>query len=288
MSTTAQTTATASEATAPVADTPQAKQPTTVVEKYKVKLDEAEEEVDLEELKRGYQKAKVSDKRFQEAAALRKQVDDLVAGLSKGDKTVLKQLWDVIPDETRRQVSEETLLDWIKVQQMPEGDRKAMAYEKELNKLKADHEKLTKDQEEKGKAEAVAQATHAIDQEISKTLEANQVKATPRIIARMAEYMLAHLNTKGTRLDAKTALDKTLNDLNEDVRQYHFSLPAEKFLEQLPKEYREALRKAELAKVMAQDPLKSRQAPKGEPSTSKKKSVSTDDYFKKLETRLGG
>src|SRR5262245_56990329 len=45
--------------------------------RFKVKLDKEEGEVDLEELRRGYQRSKVAQKRFDEAALLRKEASAL-------------------------------------------------------------------------------------------------------------------------------------------------------------------------------------------------------------------
>src|SRR3990172_3724528 len=59
--------------------------------KHKVKVENREDEIEYDELVRGYQRAKVATKRFEEAAAKEQQLEQLLHAM----KTDPRVLWDV-------------------------------------------------------------------------------------------------------------------------------------------------------------------------------------------------
>jgi hypothetical protein len=109
------------------------------------------------------------------------------------------------------------------------------------------------------------------------------------MIARIAETMLASLvdETK-PRMAASDALKKTVSDLDMDLDDYLANMPVEKLIAKLPKKLRDELRRSEVDQVMSQAPQKARmKAAEDTGPIKSRKSMSTDDFFKNLERRLG-
>ena len=173
---------------------------------------------------------------------------------------------------------------------MPEAEKKALRLEQELTATKS---KLQQIDEEKNKTlydQARDQAYQEIDQEISGALKAMGKAPTPRMIARIAETMLASLSDETKpRIDGKRAVEETLSEFQKDLGEYLDSLEPEELMRVLPKKKLDALRRAQVDEVLSQSPIKSKKRETDEPQTQskKQKNMTTDDYFKHLERRLG-
>lgn len=203
--------------------------------KFKVKVDESEEEVDEQELLKGYQKAKASDKRFQEASALRKQAEQEKAQV----QDLLKQIREN-PDLLEQlgidldSYSEKRLL-----RNMERALKSPEELElEELRSFKNNQTQAQKKQQELQAAQAqeqeYAHVTEQIDNEIFETLQSAGMKPTPRLIARMAEQMLASLEEDGSRFSAKDAFSRVKNDYQADVSELLESLEPEQLAEMFP------------------------------------------------------
>ena len=72
----------------------------------KIKIDGEYIEVPIEELEAAYGKDRASQKRFEEAAALRKEVDSFLDSLQKGE---LDNLLDIVPEDRLAEFAEGVL-----------------------------------------------------------------------------------------------------------------------------------------------------------------------------------
>lgn len=258
-----------------------------IPQKIRVKIDGTEDEVDLETLKRDYQKFKSADRKFEEAAALRKEFGPIAEKIKAGD---FGSLAKTIGEDKAREWAEKYLLDWLQYQEMPEAEKKAMKLEQELQAereaRKAEHEERNKEAYEI----ATKEAYQEIDQEISEALKAMGKTPTPRMIARIAETMLASLvdETK-PRMAGKQAAEHTLSEFTKDFQEYLGGLPPEELRKMLPKKTLDAFRKAEVDEVLSQSPQRNRPklADDDTPAPKKTKNMTTDDWFKQMERRLG-
>jgi hypothetical protein len=80
-----------------------------------------------------------------------------------------------------------------------------------------------------------------LEEEILEQLSANNMKATPRNIARCAEYILASLDEQGNRLHAKDAFQRVKKDQRSDVLSYIGELSAQEIEESFPDLFRSIL-----------------------------------------------
>lgn len=274
---------------APIAAPDESQAPDFRTMRHKVKVDGQEVEASYDDLVRSYQKGSSADRRFQEAAKLKSQFEGVAKTFDEFKQGKLDKLLEFVPEDQARQWMENYLIKYIEHQQLPEGDRRALKLEADLKVKEAELKKLTDKATEGERAQAESQAFKEIDEEISEAVKTIGRKATPRLIARIAEDMLANLDATGSKLSAKDAVTRSLRDVHNDIAEYLPTLPIEELRKILPKQVLDGLRKADVDEVMSQDPMQ-RSRQKTEPTKlirKDEKRGSTEDIFKNLEKKLG-
>lgn len=201
------------------------------IRKWKIKIDGAEAEVDEPELLRGYERAKGSHKRFEEAAKLRKEIEAreaefaetvslvrdprtrerALARLLGGDDALLdlatnvlsKRLeFDALPEPERK-----------RRQQMTEREREIEAQELALAKREAEIKKR-RDAETQQRAQALQEQ---FAREWPPLLKAAGVPPSRTAIARMASTMREALSI-GVDMTAAEAAKIVAEEMREEYR----------------------------------------------------------------------
>lgn len=266
--------------------------------KIKTKIDGIEQEVDIEELTKGYQKAKSSDQRFQEAAQLRKeaqeeraQVNALLEKAQKGDLSWLKGL---VPKETLNKWAEENLLEHINWEQMPEAEKRATIAERRAAELEARENERTHNDEQKRSAAQEQQAYQLIEQDMVSAIKdlGYDYKITPRFVRRIAEQVYASLEASedpnAQPMPANIASKHAFDGMKQDAAELLSVLSPAEVMRLLPAKVRAALRSADVEEAMSQMPMGVRQTQEGVVQRpSKTKRMSTDDRFALLDKRFG-
>jgi len=213
-----------------------APEPTPEVRKYKVKVDGAEAEVDETELVASYQKGRSADKRFQEAAELKKQVLDFVENIKNNPTELLSQLGHD-PKEWARQLllaeieAEEALKD-------PNAKRIA-GLEKKLQELENMESKKAQELKAKQEEAEIAATVEKIDADISETLVSlgfKQGEAPAELLYDLADQMLAEYKLSKRSMSAKEALDRTKSSYSKRLTAISKASP-DAILELIPQEY---------------------------------------------------
>lgn len=270
--------------------------------KHKVKVDGQDSEIEYDELVRDYQTRKAADKRFREAADAQKRAKDLQERLVKDPWSALKEA-----GKDPYSLAEQLLIQKLEFEGLSPAEKRAMQAEWKAQELE---ERLKREEESKTssrKAQAEAKALQEIDQEIGDALKAMNRKPTPLFIKRVAEHLLAQHEAEEAalaeeygdripdeawgrvkRLSASEAVSRTRKDIRLDITEELSNMSIEELKEVLPKPVLDALRKADVAQVLAQDPMGSRK-PRAEVQKPKvaDKRMSTETFFKQLETRMG-
>lgn len=255
--------------------------------RFKVKVDGEEREVDIDELRRGYEHASAANARMRKAAELNKRVQTWIERGGQGDLSWLTSEFGV-PKEKALAYMEKALLEHYEYQDLPE-EKKELLKERERRE---ELEKRLQEIEEAGKnrqqAMVEAQAYREIEEEISAALKTVGGRKTPRLVRRLAEEMYANLSAKGERLPAAKALEKARSSVREDAIEFLTTSSLEE-LQAMPKEAVQALRKLFVQEAKAQAPARF-QAPRKDqaPPAKSKRRMSTDEMFNRLEKRLGG
>lgn len=267
--------------------------------KFKHKIDGKEEEIDVEEALKAYPKAKSADKRFQEAAQIRKEVDKFLKGLQSGDAQSFDQLVKILGKKKAEEFAENLLLEKINIESMTPEQKKAWELEQENKTLKSYKDEQERAKIESERAQARQAAIFEIDSEISAALKELGKKPSPRLVARIAEQMLASLEATDDGLDeegnpipakripAKDAMTRVLSDFKAELEEYVGGLPVDEALKVLPKNLLDAIRKAQVDQVITPLHKRSGQTPKEQGSTkSKKPRMRSDDWFSAMEEKF--
>ena len=273
-------------------DTPQSTEQQAVPDfrgtKHRLKIDQEEIEVDYDEMKRDAQKVRAADKRFKEASELRKAAEER----HKEVESFQKDPWGYLKKSGNDpyELAESLLLERIKYEQMSDEQREALAAKMEaaeLRKYKEEHEGKEK---AKRDAELSEKAVQSIDQDIGETLKSLGRKPTPRLVARIAETMLAHMSKSEGEVSAKNVIGSVQKEFQSDIHEYLSEMTPEQLREVLPKNLLDGLRRSDVEKAMSQDPTRSRRRVVSTDGTVKeapKKRLSWDDAFKDKDKQFG-
>lgn len=261
-----------------------------IPQKIKVKVDGREDEVDLEEITRDYQKYKSSDKRYQEAAEMRKQVDNLLSRAQQGDLSWLKGL---VSQEQIRKFAESELLEHIEWESKPEIEREAISAKREAERLRKEIEEMTQTREREEASKYEEKAYQEIETDIVDAIKelGMNFKVTPLFIRRIAEQMHASLlaseDPNSRPIPAKIAASRAFKGVEADVREMLQALPPEQVLEMLPPSLRKAMRQQDVNLAKSQAPfMGARQTGKGVSGNKRPIRTTTDDYFSRIEKKF--
>ncbi len=250
----------------------------------KLKVNGKEVEVSEKELIETYQKERAAEQRFQEASQIRKQLDSALQAMSGGDTD---QLVSLIGKDAAENLAEKILLDKINYESLSDEQRKILELENENNRFKSEKEKYEQERVERERVYAQNKAIEQIDTDFKKVFDDVGIKPTPRIVARMAEIQLAHLDSNGGLLDPKKAYELVQRDLHGEMGDYLKGLNYDKLTEVLPKDILEVIRKGQVAAAESH-PLDKK--PDSKPSNTarrKKREMSTNDWFDQMDKKFG-
>lgn len=163
--------------------------------KYKIKVDKNEEEIEFdsdneEEVKKHLQKSRASDKRFQEAAEVRKAAMQFIEELKKNPRKVLS---DPNINVDLKKFAEEIINEHIQELEKSPEQREREQLTQELERLKNE----AKDREEnlkKSEFERLqAQQERELTTQIESALDVGGIPKHPRTVKAMAEMMIIAL-----------------------------------------------------------------------------------------------
>lgn len=240
--------------------------------KFKVDGEEIEEELDEHEIRMRLQKSKGAEKRFEEAARLRKEWEDAVALGKRDPAAAMKQLFDVDLEKWAEQRLEERFQEAM----LPEHEREKRKLEKEL----AEYRRQAEEQKTAAEREAKAAYERKVFQETeAQYLEAFQASGLDPQYARTvvmplaADVALAALKN-GIELSPEDTIKAATKRLNQVAQNATKGLKGNALLDFLGDDVVKEVLSARLAKVKRpsappappkpkeQEPSQERQSPK--------------------------
>lgn len=244
--------------------------------KHKLKIDGEELEVDEEELKRGYSTQSAAQRRMREAAEERKKANDIVSTLGRDTKAALKAA-GVDPYEFAKKILSEELEDSL----LSDEDKELRDFRKE--KTEREESKKAAEAEKEAARNAVerSQAAEFIESEIVEAVQASGMKPTPKLLARIAEYLIASFDADGNRgLKAGDALKSVQKDYLDEVQDHLEAMDASEIESKYPGLFSKIV-KYSVAKHSAKAPsFKAGQDPKPEvTSDAPRRRRSLDDIL---------
>lgn len=254
-----------------------------LAKKYKVKVDNEELEVDEDELVRGYQMRKASDKRFQEGLAARKQAEEFVRLLKTDPKKVLAH--PSIGLDLKK-FAEDFLVEQMQEELMDPKDRELRDYKQKLAKFE-EEERLKKQKAEEEAKDAVKKKYQEdYNKQIIDALETSGLPKTEYTVERMIYYMHKALKN-GYELDAKDVTELVKRDYIEDSKALYSGLDAEALEKIMGADIAKKLRKHDIDKLKQpknnlNGPIDVKRGDREEAPKSNK--LKKDDWRKKLES----
>lgn len=221
-----------------------------LIKKFKLKVDGAEEDFELdmnneEEVKKHLQMSRASSKRMQESASLRKSAEEFIELLRTNPRKVLTDpSINVDLKNLAQEIINQELEDAAKTPEQLEKEK----LQKELQELK---DKYKKDEDERKDREfKKLQAEHEekIQSNIESALSSGQIPKTPYTVRKMAEMMMLALEND-IELEPKDIVPLLRKQMNSDIKEL-FSASSDDVLEELlGKDNISRLRKRTIAKV---------------------------------------
>lgn len=269
--------------------------------KHKVPVDGQEVEVDFDELVRGYSHNQAANKRMAEAAELRKKADGDAAALHAAKTGDFRPLVEAVGLEKAEAFAVDLIEQLSQWEALSPEDRENQRIRREH----ADYKKRDAEKAEAEKKEAAAQrasqAEANLDRDVTEVLKASGKKATPLLVAQIAEQMLAdHMSRKAKQargelvdqspLGVKGAYEKVSREMKHQIAEFLSDMPAADLRKLLPKSVLDALRNSDLEEAQALDPFGSgRRPPPSEPKPQREhatKKMTTEEWLAAKEAKF--
>lgn len=267
--------------------TQQPETPTYKGTKHKLVIDGKEEELDYDDVLSYAQKAKASDKKFSQAAEMRKAVENFMENLQQGQD--YDRLVQIMGEQRAIEWAEKLLLKKLEYDEMTPEQKRIFELEQRTKSFEEMEKKRKAEEENHQRMAARNQAVQEIDTEIGEALQSLGRRPTPRLVARIAEQMLASLSSQdGKRMPANEAMKRVLSEYQQDHAEYFNELSVEEALKVLPKKLLDGIRKAQVEAITS--PLHGKTAKKTDsvPITKNKRRMTSDDWFSSMEKKLQG
>jgi hypothetical protein len=241
--------------------------------KYKVKIDSEEMEVDEDELVRGYQLRKASDKKFAEANLARKQAEEFVRLLKTDPRKVLSHPSIGID---LKKFAEEYLVEDLQQEMLSPEQKKLKEYQAKLAKYEEQERTIKADQEKKAQEEVKKKYQEGYHKQITEALDTAALPKTEYTVERMIYYMSKALKN-GYELEARDVVDLVRRDYIDDSKSLFSGLDAEALEQLLGSDIAKKMRQHDIKKVKQphnnlQQPVAVKRNDSDEPKQPKKMS----------------
>ncbi len=199
--------------------------------KYSAKVNGKSRDVELdpsndEEILQYIQKAMAADEKFEEAASLRKNVEQLVNTLKTNPLEILKhpELGINVKDLAQMIMNQELddLAKSPEQKKLEEMERKLKDYEEEKTRLESE-------KHEAEKAKIQEQAFRQLDEDITSALASSELPKSPYVIKRIADTMIEAVNLGYPDVTVKDILPLVEQQIQEEIRQMFEIAPEEVF-----------------------------------------------------------
>jgi uncharacterized protein YeeX (DUF496 family) len=269
---------------------PTTEQVNEAIRKFKLKLNGQEQEFDLgnEEhlsvIQRMAQKGESADRKFNEAAMMRKQNEEFIRLLKTNPEAVLSN--PTIGLDVK-EWAEKFLWQRLQEERMSPEQKKAAEMARELEEYRQ-REMLTKEKEERAIFEKQkAEYKGRLESDIIKTLEVSGLPKSPRTVARIAHYMLEAKARGWSDVSPSDVVDTVWKEYIDEHNQFYGLLPTEKLKSILSPELRKKFRELEMADVRTPGKVVTKdEQPPSNPERQKPKKGLTIEEWKERNRRM--
>jgi hypothetical protein len=275
------------EATAPTEGQPQQAQPTKAeIRKMKLKIDGQETEMGEDEVIRYAQQGKAANQRFQEAAKMRKEAEDMVNLIKRDPRAVLE---DPRIGINFRELAEQYLSEQLKLEMMTPEQKKYHEAEQKLRGYQ-DAEKAQKAQVEAKQSQQLQEHyANEYSNTITEALKTQGVPKSPSTVKRMAALMSKSIDN-GLDLQPSQIAKLVQEEYLAEIKELFGSSDEDTLLALLGDDTANKIRKADLKRLRGGNkPVEQFEVAKPNQKASRvepsKRKQSPDDYFASLKKK---
>lgn len=230
---------------------PKPPEPKPEVRRHKLKVDKGEVELDEDQLKLYAQKGFASEKRFSEAAQMRKDLEEIKELSAKDRRGALKKLgWS---DQEIRDFAESALYQDLEQEKLSPEQRRIRELEAREKEREETDRKSKAEAEEKELQELTKQKLDDIGGRIMAALEKVGLpkESAPWAVKRMAA-LVARADAEGFDLSAEQLASVVRGEFDAEARAFTASMPPEQLAEWLGPEKVDALMRLKIQQLKAQ------------------------------------
>lgn len=245
------TTSAAAPAPTPVTDAVQGNAPATPT-MYKVKVNGEEQEVDINELTRGYAHNKAASETFRQAQETR-QLAESVLELFKTDP---KQAFAKLGKDAKK-FAEEVLMEEINEAHLTPEQKKMRDLERYKSDMETKEQRAREEQERQQMEIFQQQVAQELQQDIVSVLQTADLPKNEYTVGRIAYYLEAAM-TAGYDASAKDVVGLVKNEYETEIKRLLSSVPEDKLLTWIGDDMTKKVVKGHIARTGA----KQKQAPR--------------------------
>ena len=264
-------------------------------ELYDIVVDGETHRLPLEEITKGFQLKSASNKRFQEAAELKKQVEAEQARVKEIEETLLRNPFDAltkanIPYEAIRKHYEDVVYQMLQEDQMSEEDKAARNQQREFERVqkeRAELEQKIKELEAAKEQEAfereVAEQEKVLESQMDQAFEKFKLPKTPKAIQGVAAILSAAYEVEHD-MSVEDAVEQYYQESNSAIKELLGSLDEDTLMGIIGDDRMKAIRKKDVESLKNPGTLPS--SGQVEVSSPSGDSDSASDFFDNLRESI--
>jgi hypothetical protein len=251
--------------------------------KYKLKVDGAEEELELsdDEITLRLQKERAASKRMQESAELKKKFAEAVDLIKKDPFSALK---DPAFGLDLEQLAEQRLIEKYQREMLPEEERQRMDMEKKLQEYQRREQEAHEAQQRQAYEAQVAQVQQQTEQDFLKALELAGAGKDYEVLAEMVDLAKHALGEYGLELSPEqlAAEVKSRREARETKAwEKARGLRGDALLKQLGDEVVQEVLRLSVSRVKTNNPFQQAEAPRQVETEAKGRQMKTNAQFRR-------
>jgi GGDEF domain-containing protein len=235
---------------APPAQTAEEKKIEAAIKKFKLKVDKQEYELGEDDALKFAQLGLASEKRFQEAAQMRKQAEQFITMLKQDPASVLS---NPAIGVNLREFAEKYLLGEIQKETLTPEQRKIQEQETQLKQYEEERKQQEQQRQQQEYQQLQAHYEQTFDNQITSALSTSGLPKTPATVKRMTHYMELALRN-GLDLEPQNVVELVRQDYVNEVQSLFGQSEGDALLQLLGDGVANKIRKADLARLKMSTP----------------------------------
>jgi hypothetical protein len=219
-----------------------------------VKLKYGDEEIEItsmDQLTKIAQKGLGAERKFQEAANIRKNAEKLVATLKDNPIEILKH--PALRDKML-EAAQELIFEQIQSEQMTAEERARLQEREELERYRRSEQERKAQEESKQREELKEKYRQDYERQFIDALNVGGIPKSDWAVTRMAQYMRQALKEGMTNITPQDVVHLVKRDWQHAQSELYGQLDGDKLIQMLGPDIAEKIRKADVAKLTSKRP----------------------------------